>query len=98
MLGGAQDLIAMPHRETGGNEEYNFITSEGTEDGPYTSGGSAIVAVARTTVGPNAKATVEGQESGGETVTVAEVYFPRDGYIAIHDSTLLDEPAQWPAA
>jgi hypothetical protein len=30
-----QTLIAMPHRETNGNETYDFLTSEGSDDGPY---------------------------------------------------------------
>lgn len=28
-------LIAMPHEDTNDNEEYDFVTSEGEEDGPY---------------------------------------------------------------
>ena len=40
-----QTLIAMPHEETSGNEEYNFLTSSGSEDGPYfqTVGGDQAV-------------------------------------------------------
>ncbi len=92
-LGRAQPLIAMPHKETSGNETYNFITSGGAEDGAYTSGGSAIVDMARVTVGPGANVTFNDQAAEDSvTVTVASFYLPRDGYIAIHDSTLLDDP------
>jgi hypothetical protein len=34
-LSGSPTLIAMPHQETSGNQQYNFLTSEGSEDGPY---------------------------------------------------------------
>lgn len=93
MLANNSTLIAMPHRETSGNEVYNFVETGGAEDGAYTSGGSAIVDVGVVTVGEGAQVTFDDQELGEEnTVTVASVYFPRDGYIAIHDSTLLDDP------
>jgi hypothetical protein len=31
-----ETLIAMPHMDTNDNEEYDFVTSEGEDDGPYT--------------------------------------------------------------
>ncbi|MFC5969879.1 BGTF surface domain-containing protein [Halomarina salina] len=43
-------VIAMPHMDSNGNEQYDFVTSEGSEDGPYTSGGSAVVDSAEYTV------------------------------------------------
>lgn len=43
VLEGDQLLVAMPHEETNGNQAYNFITSDGMEDDPYTEGGSAVV-------------------------------------------------------
>ncbi|WP_436925901.1 twin-arginine translocation signal domain-containing protein [Halosimplex amylolyticum] len=36
-------LIPMPHMETDGDETYDFVTSEGAEDGPYTEIGQAVV-------------------------------------------------------
>ncbi|PSP89587.1 hypothetical protein BRC90_04490 [Halobacteriales archaeon QS_4_69_34] len=38
-----QTLIAMPHKDTNDNGNYDFITSNGSEDGPYTANGSAVV-------------------------------------------------------
>jgi hypothetical protein len=43
-------LIAMPHRDTNSNEEYDFVASEGSEDGPYTMDGEAVVDSAALTV------------------------------------------------
>jgi hypothetical protein len=34
-LNGSQTLIAMPHLDTNGNGAYDFVTSNGLEDGPY---------------------------------------------------------------
>lgn len=34
---------AMPHRDTDGDEEYDFQSSGGSEDGPYTLEGSAVI-------------------------------------------------------
>ncbi len=45
-----QTLIAMPHRDTNGNGTYDFITSAGTMDGPYTRDGNAVVDPAAITV------------------------------------------------
>ncbi|MEF8791083.1 MAG: BGTF surface domain-containing protein, partial [Haloarculaceae archaeon] len=44
-----QTLIAMPHQDTNGNEAYDFVSSEGAQDGPYTSGGEAVVDSAQVT-------------------------------------------------
>lgn len=37
-------LIAMPHQDTNGNQQYDFVTSDGQDDGPYTEtvGGGAV--------------------------------------------------------
>jgi len=36
-------LVAMPHVETGDNETYDFVRTNGTEDGPFTVDGEAVV-------------------------------------------------------
>jgi len=38
-----QPLVPMPHRETGDNETYEFVDSDGEEDGPFTLGGAPVV-------------------------------------------------------
>lgn len=37
-----ETLIAMPHLDTNGNQTYDFVTSEGEADGPYTEEGGAV--------------------------------------------------------
>ena len=41
--------IAMPHKDTNDNETYDFVTSNGTADGPYTTDAGAITATASVT-------------------------------------------------
>ena len=58
-----QTLIAMPHKDTNDNGNYDFITSDGSEDGPYTANGSAVV--------DPAFITLE-SEDGGDTTATAD--------------------------
>jgi PGF-CTERM protein len=53
--------IAMPHRDTDGNEAYDFVRSSGGDDGPYTADG-AVVAAASVTVDDGMDATDSGSE------------------------------------
>lgn len=39
-------LIAMPHYDSDYDGTYDFVTSQGEEDGPYTKDGNAVVAKA----------------------------------------------------
>jgi PGF-CTERM protein len=32
----------MPHRDTDGDERYDFVTSSGANDGPYAAGGAVV--------------------------------------------------------
>jgi hypothetical protein len=44
-------LIAMPHQDTNDNQAYDFVTSNGTDDGPYTDdAGQAVTDPAQITV------------------------------------------------
>lgn len=92
MLREDQPLVAMPHRETSGNETYEFVSSGGKADGPYTKDGGAVVDSASVTVDtkPMASVTFEDQTTGGKTVTVAKTTLSEGGFVAIHDSRLLD--------
>ena len=49
-----QTLIAMPHLDTNGNEVYDFVSSNGTEDGPYVANGEPVTVAANVTVATNA--------------------------------------------
>ncbi|WP_324665177.1 DUF7282 domain-containing protein [Haloarcula sediminis] len=95
-------LIAMPHEETTGDESYDFVSSNGTDDGPYTDGGEAVTDDADITVGNDtdenetdetAAVTFDDQETDGTSVTVQNVTVPEDGHVAIHNDTLLDGDA-----
>ncbi|WP_256391804.1 DUF4397 domain-containing protein [Natronoarchaeum rubrum] len=45
-----ETLIAMPHLDTNDNEEYDFVESEGEDDGPYTEDGEPVIDDAEITV------------------------------------------------
>lgn len=83
-----QTIIPMPHRDTNDNEEYDFVSSDGEEDGPFTADGDIVVDTARTTV--TAQTTITDQTSDGSTVTVDSVTVHDGGFVTIHDGTLLD--------
>lgn len=99
-------LIAMPHEETGNNTTYDFVATGGMEDGPFVADGQPVTDSAAVTVEPGdnmtdpnttdpnatteASVTFENQTSDGTTVAVANATLPDDGYVAIHDSSLLD--------
>ncbi|WP_139246594.1 DUF7282 domain-containing protein [Halogranum amylolyticum] len=92
MLERDQPLVAMPHRETNGNETYEFVSSGGKADGPYTRDGGAVVDSAAITVdaNPTASVTIDDQTTGGKTVEVAKTTLSEGGFLAIHDASLLD--------
>ncbi|WP_411964241.1 hypothetical protein [Haloferax sp. YSMS24] len=57
-------LTAMPHLDTNDNQELDFITSEGAEDGPYTDNGTPVT--------DDADVTVEMDEPTTEEPTTEE--------------------------
>jgi len=59
-----ETLIAMPHLDSNGNETYDFVTSNGSEDPPYTANGSAVTDDATVRFGP-AGEVVEGNSTDG---------------------------------
>ncbi|MBX0304578.1 DUF7282 domain-containing protein [Haloarcula salinisoli] len=68
-----ETLIAMPHEETSGNETYDFISSNGTEDGPFTDDGEAVTDDANVTVVNETEDTNETETpEDNETETPAE--------------------------
>jgi len=81
-------LVPMAHRDTNDNQQYDFVTSEGGADGPYTDEGDAVVDTARVSV--LAQVTFTGEEEVGNTVTVDSVTLHDGGFVTLHDSTLLD--------
>ena len=74
-LNETQTVIAMPHQDTNDNQQYDFVTSEGAEDGPYTGADGAVVASATYNVSStNMTATPTPSEPG--TTTPAETTAP----------------------
>ena len=63
-----QTLIAMPHRDTNANETYDFIATNGSEDGPYVANETAITDAANV--------SVETQQTAGESFVVADLSAP----------------------
>jgi hypothetical protein len=82
-------LIAMPHRDTNGNETYDFVDTDGGEDGPYTDADGAIVDPAEVTV-PPAAVTFSDQFTTGASVTVDSVRMNDGGFVTMHDDSLLN--------
>ncbi len=91
--GGEDTFVAMPHRDTNDNQEYDFLSSEGSADAPYLVDGSANVAPATVAVEATASASISDQSSDGSTVTVDEATLSRGGFVTIHDGSLLDGEA-----
>jgi type II secretory pathway pseudopilin PulG len=82
----SQTLIAMPHQETGDNITYDFVATNGTEDGPYTSNGTAVTDAANVTVNETA---MDGEE---DNVTADDEDNVTDGAIGgVGDNVTADE-------
>jgi hypothetical protein len=86
-------LIAMPHRDSNGNESYDFVESGGDEDPPYTQEDGAVTDSAEITVVGDAATVLSGQTTDGTSVVVDYVRVDDGGFLTIHDSTLLDGEA-----
>lgn len=86
-------LIPMAHKETNGNQAYDFITSQGAQDGAYTGQPgtplTAVINVVKVTESDVATETFKDQATGGHVVLFPEVFLPEGGFAAVHDSTLL---------
>lgn len=61
-----QTLIAMPHFDSNSNGVYDFITSNASEDGPYTANGSAVVDSASITIDDEADDADNDAEDGDD--------------------------------
>ncbi|CQR48800.1 PAS fold protein [Haloferax massiliensis] len=84
----SQVLTPMAHMDTNDNEAYDFVTSEGDADGPYTADGGAVVASAHTSV--NAVVTAMDQSGDGATVTVESVTLHDGGFVTVHDASVTE--------
>ncbi|MDF9743963.1 MSCRAMM family adhesin SdrC [Natrinema sp. S1CR25-10] len=90
-LEGDETVYPMAHRDSNGNEAYDFATSEGADDGPYANAnGDPVMAPTDVTVSDDATVSFENQSSGGSSVVVDEVFVPEGGFVTMHDSSIAD--------
>jgi PGF-CTERM protein len=87
-LTSGQTLIAMPHMDSDGNQNYTFVEDDGGADGPFTYNGSAVVDPAEVTI--EASIGFDAQSTNGSTVTISEVTLQDGGFVTVHDDSLLD--------
>ncbi|MFB6177592.1 MAG: PGF-CTERM sorting domain-containing protein, partial [Halobaculum sp.] len=71
-------LIAMPHRDTDGDQTYDFVTSEGTTDAPYVAGGAVVAAANVTYTGTMDTATPTPTATPTDTPTASPTPSPTD--------------------
>ncbi|WP_436903479.1 DUF7282 domain-containing protein [Halovenus halobia] len=86
-------LIAMAHRDSNDNETYDFVSSGGNADGPYSFDGNAVIDDADVQINTSAAVKIDDQQSDGTSVTVDFARLDDGGFVTIHDSTLLDGDA-----
>jgi len=78
-------LVPMAHRDTDGDQTYDFLSSEGVDDGPYTASGAPVVATAAADAPETASVTFADQTtSAGDRVSIESVTWNEGGFVAIH--------------
>lgn len=90
-------LIPMPHKETDDDEEYDFVTSGGEDDGPYTEDGLPTVDAGFVVIDESssddcdtfALVDFRNQSEVDDEVVVREVTLSDGGFVALHDARLL---------
>ncbi|WP_396613301.1 PGF-CTERM sorting domain-containing protein [Haloferax sp. S1W] len=80
-------LVPMAHRDTNGNEAYDFLTSDGADDGPYVASGGAVVDTADYTVEGMETEMDSDEEMDSGTETMADDQTTE----AMGDSEMTDE-------
>jgi len=80
-------LSAMPHKDTNDNCNYDFVASEGDDDGPYTDENGIVTDSGEVEV--SAMVHYHAQESDGRTITIASVDMAEGGFVAVHTPALL---------
>jgi hypothetical protein len=83
-----RQLLAMAHRDTDDDQAYEFVTSEGEDDGPYTAGGNIVMDGGTASV--TAAVSADAGASDGDTIVVDRVTLHDGGFVTVHDSSLGD--------
>lgn len=81
-------VFAMAHQDTNENQAYDFVTSEGDADGPYTASGDIVMDTG--TVSVTAAVSADTDASDGNTVIIESATLHNGGFVTVHDSTLGD--------
>ncbi|HUR24702.1 MAG TPA: hypothetical protein VM327_01655 [Candidatus Thermoplasmatota archaeon] len=90
-------IIAMPHKDSNNNSVYDFITSQGADDGPFTGGMHATqtfagnIVIAADKVNRGSATSVVDQYTDGSTFKVAFVDLSEAGFVALHDMSLVTD-------
>lgn len=95
VLGEGQPLVAMPHRNVNRDTTYEFVSSDGELDGPFTDDGFPVVDLGFAGVDAGkvirfALVDFENQRTDGKEITLDEVVLSEGGFVAIHDTRLLE--------
>ena len=88
VLGESQLLVAMAHFDANENEEFDFVESDGVQDGPYLEEDQPVIDAGFAVL--KAGVHFQNQYSDGTSVTVDEATLPEGGFVTIHDATLLE--------
>ena len=102
---GSQLLVAVPSRDTNGNQQYDFVRSNGSQDTAYRTQNNESV-TAQAAISPLSSASQSINNSTADVrfkpqnlnqstsnVTVRSAQLPNGGYVAIHGSAHLDDAA-----
>ena len=88
---GNETVVPMPHLDTDGDQSYDFVTSDGSDDGPFTNtNGEAVVTTAEVTHSNTAAVSASDQTTGGNAVVTDSVFLPEGGFVTIHDGTVTE--------
>lgn len=89
----SQKVFAMPHKDTDGDKTYDFVVSDGNDDGAYTDdAGNAVIDPAQITVEQDGTPQTETPTPGTGTPTVTET--PTATESPTETATATEEPAE----
>jgi membrane-bound metal-dependent hydrolase YbcI (DUF457 family) len=92
-LNESQTLAAVAYQDTNDNHRFDFVSSFGKQDRPFTANGSTVKDSARisapTPPRQTASVVFHNQTLGDASVTVASARLPKGGFLVIHNESYL---------
>lgn len=82
-------VYAAAHRDSDGDQRFDYLTSDGADDGPYTDDDGATVADAGE-AHLSASVSYDRRSSPGSAVTAHRVDLSAPGFVAVHDAGYRD--------